>query len=299
MNKLIELKLSSDIALNDMSVFQDELTPEERDAILPPGMFWDERNARPRTQAPAAAGMYAANSMPARDQHSRKTCVSFALTAAVELRGLRRGVILDLSEQDVAAQIAAASGRSADSTDEAVRLFEALRVLKGKTICTERAFPYRSVGSEPPLTVRKSATYGIKEYLLIPRFESQTDKTDNLTPCLDGPGVANAAYLETIISLDYDIVVVLCLTDTQAVDPDTGVIVIDCDREATSMCCVPRSPNYAHAVVITGYVRSAPYPYFVCRDSLPGLSFGKPLLISYDYMRVYAEYGAVVTDILS
>jgi len=298
MNKFIDLKLMAD-SLSEVRTFADELTAAEREAIAPIGLFWDEVNARPRTLTPGAAGFYAACSMPSRDQRSRKTCVSFALTAAVELLAWRRGLTLDLSEQHVAYLIAKALNRAPDSADESVRLIEALRILKGQRICTEFEFPYEDEGSIPSSCAWAAGKYGVADYALIPRFASQTDRVGILTPCLDGPGIANTAYLESIIAGGCDIVVVLSLTDTQVLDLDTGLIVIDCNLEATRMCCVPRNPNYAHAVLITGYVRAANVPYFVCRDSLKGLSCGKPLLISYDYMRTFASYGAVVTSMLS
>ncbi|MBM3225347.1 MAG: hypothetical protein FJZ47_16305 [Candidatus Tectomicrobia bacterium] len=53
-----------------------------------------------------------------------------------------------------------------------------------------------------------------------------------------------------------------------------------------------------HAMVIVGYDRLAPLPYFICKNSW-GVSAGRSgyYYLSYDYMRTYAKYGYIVQPI--
>lgn len=276
-------------ALYDHNELDDVLSPEEIDAIRP-SRFWDDSHGRPIHSTP---GWSTTDSVvPARNQSDRRTCVSFALVAALEARLQRRGIATDLSEQHVAAALALSSGRSPDDPYELIRLFDAIHVLRGRKICFEEDCKYEAVGSEPGRDALSRAQYSIEDFFVIPRLPHVVkDRIQN--PNLDGGGVGNIAYLECVIANGYDIVVAIAANLGR--DMDTGIIFPR--YVSLSNALVPEASEYSHALLITGYRRNSGIPYFICRDSLERLSEGRPLCVSYEYVRAYAKYGVVVTHV--
>jgi len=55
---------------------------------------------------------------------------------------------------------------------------------------------------------------------------------------------------------------------------------------------VPAEPKGGHAMLIVGYNKTVPKPYFIVKNSWgAGNGHEGYLYISYDYMKTYAKYG--------
>jgi len=274
-----------------------------RDAIVPSSLFWNSAEARPSIQTPAAVDYAWSRRTPIEYQGGRATCVSFALVAAMELFAARRGRKWHLSEQY--ANWAFNASKPADQRAvDGVGLLKGLQVLTAQGTCPRGLCRYEETDPRvaPSLEARHAARYAVSDYLLIDRrpLKWASDFGCSDEPSLDGPYISNSAYLECIIANNHDVVVTMA-PGAYSDSADEVFNVLYCKPEsptcaACSWSCVPAMPMASHAMVIVGYNRIAPTPYFVLRDSAQG-GRERHVFYSYDYLRKYARYGAVILNV--
>jgi hypothetical protein len=131
----------------------------------------------------------------------------------------------------------------------------------------------------PSTAARSEAKYGIDRYALIDRLG------------LLGPSIANPDYLEALICDGHDVVFG---THVAWGRPDAnGVHDVRLDNYGN-----PQQSRGGHAMVMVGYDRDAPLPYFICKNSWgTGAGVGGYYSLSYDYLRTYAKDGYIVAQI--
>ena len=134
---------------------------------------------------------------------------------------------------------------------------------------------------QPPQNIVVEASHGINSYAIIDRLGGR------------GPSIANPAYLECLLSKDHDIVFGTHVAWGRP-DPN-GVHDVVTDRFGN-----PLRSRGGHAMLIVGYDRTGPIPYFVCKNSW-GDAKGNAgyYYLSYDYLIEYAKYGYIVYGIRS
>ena len=268
----------------DQSSANDKLTPAERAKIHVPAIFWNyEKSCPVVVHTPVTSDYAHSRAIPIHDQGDRQTCIAFATLGAIELFLARRGEVIHLSAQYANWIFMRAAIAPRNWCHDDVRLADALVCLSELGVCAEILCPYESLSvlrtgcdRGPSADAQHHACYGIKKYSLI----------DNVGR--DGPSISNIVFLENIVSQGFDIIITIGAAFGRH-DTDH---VYDVMRDGEDM---PWAPTDAHCVVIVGYERSARKPFFICRNSW-GEDTGADgyLLLSYDYVRTYALYGAVV-----
>lgn len=285
----------------DSERVSDRLTLGERTSIRIPTRFWDHPNARPRIATPAAIDYAWSRQLAPRDQSDRGTCVCFALLAAIELYMIRRGTQIDLSEQYANWLFMQLEAHPKNWCQSGLRLADGLHRISEFGICTEDLWPYTSYPAKtaqcdigPSSEAFQQARYGISKYFFIDRLTPFNARCTT-TPVLDGPGIANTAYLECILAQNYDIVISVdwCIADPKALVHDVGRLPVNKNGD----CCCVISAEGAHALVVVGYNRTGAKPYFICRNSNADRNPDGHIFLSYDYVRTYANYGIVVLGV--
>lgn len=271
----------------DQFLANDKLTREERAKIHVPVIFWNyEKSCPVVVHAPVMADYVHSRRLPIHDQDDRQTCIAFATLGAIELFVSRRGQVVNLSPQYANWIFMRRAIPPRDWCHDDVRLTDALVCLNEIGVCAETLCRYESLAAlhtrcdqSPSLNAQRHARYGIKKYSLI----------DNLGH--DGPSIANTVFIENIVCQGFDIIITVGVAFGRH-DIDH---VYDVMRDGED---VAWTPTDAHCLVIVGYDRGARKPFFICRNSW-GKDTGADgyLLLSYDYIRTYALYGAVVLDV--
>ena len=265
----------------------DHLDDGERQEAAADHPFWDEALGHPDCESTPDAVDHRQCQTPIKNQQDRGTCVCFASLAGIEAIYKRgSGNDLDLSEQYANWLFMGNQGR--DQCADGLRTTLAARYLAAQGVCEERHLPYegkdevnRHCNAAPPVGARAAADYGIGTYAIVDRLGGR------------GPSIANPAYLECILANDQDIVFG---THVAWGRPDAnGVHDVIVDAYGN-----PIRSRGGHAMVIVGYDRSAPIPYFVCKNSwgdtkgVSGYYF-----LSYDYLIEYAKYGYLTLTVRS
>ncbi len=264
---------------------QDNLDSEERHEASAVNPYWDyEANAPMNGGCPDKVD-HRPTQTSIKDQGDRGTCVCFASLANLEaIVKTQSDEELDLSEQYANWLFMKQQGR--DQCDDGLRTTLAARFLSAHGVCEEIYDPYEDLATvqthcaaDPSTAARGEAKYGIGRFALIDRLGFL------------GPSIANPDYLEALICHDRDIVfgthVAWGLPDVN------GVYDVRLDNYGN-----PQQSRGGHAMVIVGYDRSAPLPYFICKNSWgTGAGVGGFYYLSYDYVRTYAKYGYIVEQI--
>jgi C1A family cysteine protease len=230
------------------------------------------------------------NQTPIRDQKDRGTCVCFATLAAMEaIIKVEQGREVDLSEQFTNWVLMAGEGKN--QCDDGLRTTLAARYLSRHGICEEKDFKYEDRPTvrghctiEPPQEARNNAKFGIEEFAIIEGLG------------LFGPSLGNPDYLESVLHGGYDIVF-----GTQVAwgeHDDNFVFDVILDQHGN-----PNQSGGGHAMLIVGYDRTGPKPFFIMKNSW-GLTFDdKPMgkdgyfFMSYDYVSKYAKNGFIIKEI--
>lgn len=263
-----------------------------RSSIAPSPEFWDAGNARPLRQTPKGVDYPCSRALPILNQGGRATCVAFALVAAMELAAARLGRRWRLS-QEFASWLFNIGRSPEERKKEGVSLLRGVQMLARYGTCPSELCEY---GKGPPTECAvEAATYGISSYVLIDRLSSPCIRYSGCTdePSIDGPSITNTSYLECILSSGREIVVTMATNAALSID---GILDIEYAAPIPGYFCTPQPALTSHAMVIVGYDRVAATPYFVLRDSNqsdPDLH----RLYSYDFVRRYARYGVVITDV--
>lgn len=274
---------------DDLDRLDDEAL---RRSIVPPARFWGAAAARPRNRTAGSVDYALSRLFPIRYQGPRRqTCVAFALVAAMELCAMRRGKKWKLSEAFATWLFSLENNDAPD--DERVSLFAGVRQLSKYGTCPASLCEDEGRGlSRPSPQALAQARYGIARYFLIDRLTPASTYCME-RPVLDGPGISNTAYLESILSCNHDIVVTM---PNGSQDMREGhVRDVRYRSDPCDFFCTPVRPTASHAMVMVGYNRLAPIPYFVFRDS--SQSDLEHIRYSYDYVRMYAQYGVVISHV--
>lgn len=257
----------------------DHLNDEERREAASEHPFWNETLGRPVCASTPDVVDHRQNQTPIRDQIDRGTCVCFASLAGIESvlkRRFRNNV--DLSEQYANWLFMVKQGRN--QCDDGLRTTIAARYLATEGVCEEHHLPYEDkmqVNSHchatPPAPALAAANFGIGSYAIIDRLGGH------------GPSIANPAYLECILDNDHDIVFGTHVAWGRP--DDNGVHDVITDTYGN-----PLRSRGGHAMLIVGYDRTAPVPYFVCKNSWGDTKgVNGYYYLSYDYLIEYAKSG--------
>jgi C1A family cysteine protease len=244
---------------------------------------WDADANQPAGEAaPPPVVDHRPNQTSIKDQKDRGTCVCFASLACLEaIVKATQGKTLNLSEQY--ANWLFMKEESRNQCDDGLRTTLAARYLSKAGVCRESKWRYENrakvqthCGGQPSAAAVADAVYGIGQYTLIDRLG------------LNGPSIANPAYLETLLAQGFDIVFG---TNVAWGQPDAnGVYDVLTDAFGN-----PLQSRGGHAMLIVGYDRNGPLPFFIVKNSWGTVSGVQGYYyLSYDYVRTYAKYGYVV-----
>jgi hypothetical protein len=255
--------------------------------------FWDMAANQPEGfgTLPAAVD-HRNNQTPIKDQRDRNTCVCFASLAALEsLIKVQENRDIDLSEQYANWVFMAAQNKN--QCDDGLRATMAARYLSVRGVCEEAEFPYQDRASvlancteQPPLEARENARFGIGALTIINGLG------------INGPSIGNTDFLEAILSQGHDIVFGMKVAWGQHDEN----FVFDVIQSGFGN---PLQSAGGHAMLIVGYERNAPIPFFIMKNSwgtnVNGEMVGKDgyYFLSYDYVRNYGKYGFVVRNVRS
>jgi len=228
------------------------------------------------------------NQTPVKNQSGRGTCVCFASMAGLEAK--YGGGSLDLSENYANYLYMKAESRGCKSAG--LQTHMSADYLSANGVCFESVCPYQTSfpswcnnGGNPAPAKRTDAAakdpYKIKSYQKIWRKDDLATDT--------GLWINNPRYLEALLDAGYDIVYGTHVAGWSY--PYTGVIDVTLGGDGNPLPSVG-----GHAMLIVGYDR--PGEYFIVKNSW-GTNKGQAgyLYLSYDYIRTYAKYGYIITDV--
>ncbi len=263
---------------------KDELDNEEIELAIAKPPEWDtEKDQSLCGDLPDSVDHRSFQS-PIKNQLDRGTCVCFASLACLEAISNRKNLPLNLSEQFANWSYMRFEGR--DHCDDGLKTTSSAKYLKLQGVCLESNLAYQNRAQvrmkcdyQPSQTIMNNAIYGIKDYSII----------DNIG--FNGPSIANTDYLECLLSKGYDIVIGTKVAWGR--NPDSnGVFDLLLDRFGN-----PLKARGGHAMLLVGYDKSAPEPYFIFKNSWgPSDGVGGYRYLSYDYVRYYIKYGYIVLD---
>jgi hypothetical protein len=225
---------------------------------------------------------------PVKNQNPRGTCVCFGSMAGLEQA--YGGGSLDLSEQYANYLYMTAEGRVCK--DDGLQTHMSANYLSDHGVCLESVCGYQTSfasfcnnGASPPPTQRGNAEgnspYRITGYQKLWRNDDLATDT--------GIWINNPRYLEALLRAGHDIVFGTHVAGWSY--PYTGIIDVQLGPGGDPLPSVG-----GHAMLIVGYNR--PQEYFIVKNSW-GTDRGQDgyVYLSYDYIRTYAKYGYVITDV--
>jgi Papain family cysteine protease len=173
-----------------------------------------------------------------------------------------------------------------DQCSDGLRTTLAARYLSMQGVCEELDCPYEDLMTvqthctlEPSAKAKSNAKYGIKRYALIDRLGHF------------GPSIANPDYLEAILCYGLDVVFGTHVAWGQPNDDGVYDVILDSYGN-------PQGSRGGHAMLIIGYNKDVPLPYFICKNSWGvGSGINGYYYLSYDYIRTYAKYGYITQRI--
>ena len=223
-----------------------------------------------------------------KNQAGRGTCVCFASMAGLEVA--YGGGSLDLSENY--ANYLYMKAESHGCKDAGLATHMSANYLSNDGVCLESICPYQTSfpascnnGGSPAPAKRSDAQskdpYKMKSYHKIWRNDALTTDT--------GIWINNPRYLESLLRAGHDIVFGTHIAGWS--NPYTGIIDVQLTGGGNPLPSVG-----GHAMLVVGYDRNQ--EYFIVKNSW-GSSKGQAgyVYLSYDYIRTYAKYGYVITDV--
>ncbi len=243
--------------------------------------YWNHDKNRPKCSSTPNKVDHRTKQTPIRNQLDRGTCVCFASLACLEAILKRKGKKINLSEQY--ANWLYMREKNKNQCDDGLRTTLSARYLTQYGVCKEVDFPYedkhmveKHCNASPPAKAKSNARFGIKKSSIINRLGGR------------GPSIANPDYLECILNFKHDIVFG---TKVAWGNPDkNGVFDVVLDQYGN-----PLTSRGGHAMLLVGYVKTAPVPYFIFKNSWGTKEGNKGYyFLSYDYVMIYAKYGYIV-----
>ncbi|MDN5213257.1 C1 family peptidase [Fulvivirgaceae bacterium BMA12] len=267
----------------DLEGEEDNLDLFETQRSVEDNPFWDIINNTPDCGTTPDSVDHRPNQTSIKNQLDRGTCVCFASLACLEALLIGDEKDFDLSEQYANWMYMRNQGR--DQCDDGLRTTKSAVYLSQSGVCLERYAPYENKNTvqnhcniPPSIDAQNNANYGIGSYAIIHR----------LGP-LD-PSISNPYYLECVLKNGYDIVFG---THVAWGYPDrNGVLDIKLDSNGQ-----PIESRGGHAMLLVGYNKIAPVPYFIFKNSWgQNKSNAGYYYLSYDYIIEYAKYGYIIYD---
>lgn len=269
----------------------DHLDDEEKlTAIQGTAAFRSALSAMSGTAAPSpplpTSVDHRPSQTPIRFQDGRGTCVSFASLAAMEAILKVQGQQLDLSEQYAHWMFMRLKNRN--HCQDNLKTVLSAKFLSQFGVCEESDSAYEDLATvqqhcsdSPSASAKGRAKFGIGSFTLIDG------------PSIGSLGVSDTTYLETLLAAGHDIVMGVHVAWGQ---PDAnGVLDLLLDSDHA-----PVKSRGGHAILLVGYEQNAPIPYFMAKNSHGPLTATQPFwFFSYDYIRTYAKYGYVITNMRS
>jgi hypothetical protein len=277
------LRIGDTLVKLDALTEDDELDMEEKRLSSEDNPFWNEDDNRIECDVVPDTVDHRGEQTSIKAQLDRGTCVCFASLACLEAHAKRSGVAgeLDLSEQYANWLFMRFLAR--DQCDDGLRTTLSARFLSTKGVCEEQYAPYEDFATvsthctaDPSAEAKANAVYGIGTYTIIERLGYL------------GPSIANTDYLECVLSRGLD--VVFGTHVAWGLPDPNGVYDVVLDPYGN-----PLSSRGGHAMLIVGYVKNAPEPYFILKNSWgPERGVNGYYYLSHDYVRQYAKYGYIV-----
>ena len=280
------MKLEDGIVPLDPEDQEDRLDAAELLLAEQDNPYWDEAKDRAECELTPDDEDHRPHQTAIRNQLDRGTCVCFASLACLEAILRREGHNIDLSEQYANWLYMRERGRN--QCDDGLRTTLSARFLSHDGVCEESFLAYEDLSvvrqhchTPPSEEAQKNARYGIRRSAII----------DRLGPL--GPSISNPVYLECVLARGHDIVFG---THVAWGHPDeNGVLDVILDRYGN-----PLQSRGGHAMLLVGYSKTAPIPYFIFKNSWgPERGKGGYYYLSYDYVREYAKYGYIVHEMRS
>jgi hypothetical protein len=221
---------------------------------------------------------------PVKDQRGRGSCVSFAVSGAMEsFLNWKTNKQHDISEEHMFKLFKDSKG--ANCNEYGFFYTAAWEVLAQNKVCGEAQQPY----ADPSQCVISTACSNAKAYSL-----KDVSIITN-TPPENAPGwyASNTKVLESLIDAGFDVSIGAGVAGTGwsgSGAAATGIIDVELKGDGT-----PLEPSGSHAMNVVGYHR--PGGYFIVKNSW-GTDWGRSgyARFSYDYMQTYVNGALVVTD---
>jgi len=278
------IKIDDGIIPLDAEDEEDRLDTNELLMAEEDNPYWDEVNNQPYCDSTPDIEDHRLHQTAIRNQFDRGTCVCFASLACLEAILKRNNQNIDLSEQYANWLYMRELGRN--QCDDGLRTTLSARFLTLYGVCEESYLPYEELATvrkhchaSPSARTQSNAGYGIRRSTIIDKLGAR------------GPSISNPAYLECVLARGHDIVIG---THVAWGHPDeNGVLDVILDRFDN-----PLRSRGGHAMLVVGYSKNAPIPYFILKNSW-GAEKGNNgyYYLSYDYVREYAKYGYIVHEI--
>jgi hypothetical protein len=254
-----------------------------------------DKLGKKETESAAASVDHTAMQTAIRNQGERGTCTAFATCAGMETLLKRSGTTADLCENLAYLVFMKAVG-STPCSDPGIRTVDAPSHLAGKFICADSHWAYISTapqilqhdGTCATIDVLPPALVGKPGHTIANSVELPRGSEIEANGSFD---IRDTKTLEQLLADDHDIVFG---TEVAWNSADFATIV-DVVLDPTGQ---PAPSIGGHAMLIVGYNTAGEKPYFIVKNSWgAGKGHSGYLWISYDYIRTYAKYGFVISEL--
>lgn len=241
---------------------------------------------------------HTARQSPVENQGSRGTCTAFATCGGMEAKlvPMPHPIHRIILSENLCYYWFMKEVGSTPCDDVGIRTVDAPKYLKHHLVCEDKFWPY--VGTSPSVLKQQgkcnlidtppSAVTGQRGWGIDQSVELPQGTEPNPNGSWD---IRDTVTLERVLYKGDDIVFGTGVAWSSSDMP--GIIDVHLGPSGQ-----PIAPAGGHAMVIVGYDRTGPKPYFIVKNSW-GNTIGHSgyLYFSYDYIRTYAKYGFIVNKL--